>query len=176
MGFMDYNRQPRLLELLTNKINIPPNGIMYAKQDVHQSLLAKMLTKILETRVLVKTGKNADKDDKLLQRLLNNHKLALKLIANVTFGYTSASFSGRMPCSEIADSIVQSERETLEQAIAFIHSEQQWGTEVDYGDTDSLFVYLKGRTRDQASDICEEIAQAVTDMNPGPVKLKFEKV
>lgn len=176
MGFMDYLRKPRLLELLKDKINIAPNGIMYAKQEVRQSLLAKMLTEILETRVMVKTGMKADKDDKILQRLLNNRQLALKLIANVTYGYTSASFSGRMPCSEIADSIVQTGRETLEKAIAFIHSIERWGAEVVYGDTDSLFVYLKGRTRDQAFDIGEEIAQAVTELNPRPVKLKFEKV
>ncbi|KAJ6114818.1 hypothetical protein N7486_000596 [Penicillium sp. IBT 16267x] len=176
MGFLDYERQPRLLELLKDKINISPNGMMYAKQEVRQSLLAKMLTEILETRVMVKSGMKVDKDDKNLQRLLNNRQLALKLIANVTYGYTSASFSGRMPCSEIADSIVQSGRETLEKAIAFIHSVERWGAEVVYGDTDSLFVYLKGRTRDQAFDIGEEIAQAVTDMNPRPIKLKFEKV
>ncbi|OOQ81567.1 putative DNA polymerase zeta catalytic subunit [Penicillium brasilianum] len=176
MGFLDYKREPRLLELLKDKINIAPNGMIYAKQEVRQSLLAKMLTEILETRVMVKTGMKADKDDNALQRLLNNRQLALKLIANVTYGYTSASFSGRMPCSEIADSIVQSGRETLEKAIAFIHSVERWGAEVVYGDTDSLFVYLKGRTRDQAFDIGEEIAQAVTDMNPRPIKLKFEKV
>ncbi|KAJ5766849.1 uncharacterized protein N7511_004465 [Penicillium nucicola] len=176
MGIKDYQRQPRLLELLKDKINIAPNGMMYANQEARQSLLAKMLSEILETRVMVKTGMKADKDDTMLQRLLNNRQLALKLIANVTYGYTSASFSGRMPCSEIADSIVQTGRETLEKAIAFIHSVERWGAEVVYGDTDSLFVYLKGRTRDQAFDIGEEIAQAVTDINPRPVKLKFEKV
>ncbi|KXG46096.1 C4-type zinc-finger of DNA polymerase delta [Penicillium griseofulvum] len=176
MGFMDYKRQPRLLELLIDKINIAPNGMMYAKQEVRQSLLAKMLSEILETRVMVKNGMKADKDDRALQRLLNNRQLALKLIANVTYGYTSASFSGRMPCSEIADSIVQTGRETLEKAIAFIHSIERWGAEVVYGDTDSLFVYLKGRTRDQAFDIGEEIAEAVTNLNPRPIKLKFEKV
>lgn len=176
MGFMDYKRQPRVLELLKDKINIAPNGMMYAKPEVRQSLLARMLAEILETRVMVKTGMKVDKDDKVLQRLLNNRQLALKLIANVTYGYTSASFSGRMPCSEIADSIVQSGRETLEKAIALIHSVERWGAEVVYGDTDSLFVYLKGRTRDEAFDIGEEIAKAVTDINPHPIKLKFEKV
>ncbi|KAE8147794.1 hypothetical protein BDV25DRAFT_168860 [Aspergillus avenaceus] len=176
MGFTEYERQPGLLELLKDKINIAPNGMIYAKPEVRKSLLAKMLAEILETRVMVKTGMKLDKDDKTLQRLLNNRQLALKLIANVTYGYTSASFSGRMPCSEIADSIVQSGRETLEKAIALIHSVERWGAEVVYGDTDSLFVYLKGRTRDEAFDIGEEIAQAVTSTNPSPVKLKFEKV
>ena len=176
MGFTDYHRVPRLLELLGDQINVAPNGIMYAKPAIRKSLLAKMLGEILETRVMVKSGMKADKDDKTLQRLLNNRQLALKLIANVTYGYTSASFSGRMPCSEIADSIVQTGRETLEKAIALIHSVKRWRAEVVYGDTDSLFVYLKGRTKDEAFDIGKEIAKTITDMNPRPVKLKFEKV
>ncbi|KAF3760084.1 Rev3, catalytic subunit of DNA polymerase zeta [Cryphonectria parasitica EP155] len=176
MGFTEYKRQERLLELLQDYINITPNGMMYAKVEVRKSLLAKMLTEILETRVMVKSGMKQDKADKTLQQLLNNRQLALKLLANVTYGYTSASFSGRMPCSEIADSIVQTGRETLERAIAYIHSVEKWGAEVVYGDTDSLFIHLKGRTRDQAFDIGNEIAKAITDMNPRPVKLKFEKV
>ena len=133
MGFTEYTRQEGLLLLLRDYINIAPNGMMYVKAEVRKSLLAKMLTEILETRVMVKSGMKKDKDDKTLQQLLNNRQLALKLLANVTYGYTSASFSGRMPCSEIADSIVQTGRETLERAIAYIHSEQRWGAEVVYG-------------------------------------------
>ncbi|GAM90388.1 hypothetical protein ANO11243_084310 [Dothideomycetidae sp. 11243] len=176
MGFADFKRTPRLLELVKDNINIAPNGMMYVRPEMRKSLLAKMLGEILETRVMVKSGMKVDKDDRTLQQLLNNRQLALKLIANVTYGYTSASFSGRMPCSEIADSIVQTGRETLEKAIAFIHSVSKWGAEVVYGDTDSLFVYLKGKTRDQAFEIGNEISKAITDMNPRPVKLKFEKV
>lgn len=176
MGFMDFKRELGLLGLVEDHINIAPNGMMYVKPEMRRSLLAKMLGEILETRVMVKSGMKQDKDDKTLQQLLNNRQLALKLLANVTYGYTSASFSGRMPCSEIADSIVQTGRETLEKAIALIHATEKWGAEVVYGDTDSLFIYLKGRTRDQAFTIGEEIAKAVTDANPRPIKLKFEKV
>jgi len=176
MGFTDFKREPRLLELVKDHINIAPNGMMYVRPELRKSLLAKMLSEILETRVMVKSGMKQDKDDKVLQILLNNRQLALKLIANVTYGYTSASFSGRMPCAEIADSIVQTARETLEKAIALIHSVERWGAEVVYGDTDSLFVYLKGRTKDEAFKIGKEIADTVTNQNPRPVKLKFEKV
>ncbi|KAF2132340.1 hypothetical protein P153DRAFT_335156 [Dothidotthia symphoricarpi CBS 119687] len=176
MGFMDFKREPRLLELVKDHVNIAPNGMMYVKPTMRKSLLAKMLGELLETRIMVKSGMKQDKDDKPLQQLLNNRQLALKLLANVTYGYTSASFSGRMPCSEIADSIVQTGRETLEKAIALIHATEKWGAEVVYGDTDSVFVYLKGRTRDQAFTIGEEIAAAVTAANPRPIKLKFEKV
>lgn len=176
MGFMDFKREPQLLELVKDHINIAPNGMMYVKPEMRKSLLAKMLGEILETRVMVKSGMKQDKDDRTLQQLLNNRQLALKLLANVTYGYASASFSGRMPCSEIADSIVQTGRETLEKAIAIIHATEKWGAEVVYGDTDSLFIHLKGRTRDQAFAIGEEIAAAITAANPRPIKLKFEKV
>ncbi|KAI9733336.1 MAG: DNA polymerase zeta [Cirrosporium novae-zelandiae] len=176
MGFTEYRRDERLLELFQDHINIAPNGIVYVKPEVRKSLLAKMLGEILETRVMVKSGMKIDVENHPLQRLLNNRQLALKLLANVTYGYTSASFSGRMPCSEIADSIVQSGRETLEKAITFIHSVDKWNAEVIYGDTDSLFVHLKGRTKDEAFAIGEDIAKSVTELNPRPVKLKFEKI
>ncbi|QDS67899.1 hypothetical protein FKW77_008243 [Venturia effusa] len=176
MGFTDFKREPRLLETVKEYVNVAPNGMMYVRPEMRKSLLAKMLGELLETRVMVKSGMKQDKNDKTLQRLLNNRQLALKLIANVTYGYTSASFSGRMPCAEIADSIVQTGRETLEKAIAMIHSVERWGAEVVYGDTDSLFIHLKGRTRAQAFEIGKEISEAVTNVNPRPIKLKFEKV
>ena len=33
--------------------------------------------------------------------MLDARQLGLKLIANVTYGYTAANFSGRMPCIEV---------------------------------------------------------------------------
>ncbi|KAL7267714.1 DNA polymerase zeta [Rhizina undulata] len=176
MGFTNLKRPHRFLELCEEHINIAPNGMMYLKPHIRKSLLAKMLTEILDTRVMIKNSMKVHKGDKKLQALLNNRQLALKLIANVTYGYTSASFSGRMPCAEIADSIVQSGRETLEKAIEMIHGESKWNAEVVYGDTDSLFIHLKGRTKEEAFRIGQEIADRVTEANPRPMKLKFEKV
>ena len=91
-----------------------PNGIMFAKSSIRKALLAKMLSEILDTRVMVKSSMLLDANDKFFLKLQNNRQLVLKYIANVTYGYISASFSGRMPCAEIADSIVQTGRETLE--------------------------------------------------------------
>jgi DNA polymerase zeta len=53
--------------------------------------------------------------------VLNARQLGLKYICNVTYGYTSATYSGRMPAVEIADSIVQSGRETLEK-VRYLHA------------------------------------------------------
>lgn len=69
-------------------------------------------------------------------QILNARQLALKLIANVTYGYTAAGFSGRMPCAELADSIVQCGRRTLENAISYINAHAKWNARVIYGDTD----------------------------------------
>lgn len=45
-----------------------------------------------------------------------------------------------------------------------------------YGDTDSVFVSLPGKSRSEAFDIGNDIAATVTRMNPEPMKLQFEKV
>ncbi len=104
---------------------------MYVKPEVRRGLLGRMLTELLDTRVMVKQAMKRAHDNKVsmvkvpffedlifflqtLTKILNARQLGLKYIANVTYGYTSATFSGRMPAVEIADSIVQSGRETLE--------------------------------------------------------------
>lgn len=114
--------------------------------------------------------------DTTLRRVFDSRQLGLKLIANVTYGYTSANFSGRMPCVELGDSVVAKGRETLERAIHLIESRSEWKARVVYGDTDSVFVLLPGRSRQEAFAIGDEMADAVTRTNPQPVKLKFEKV
>ncbi|KAI7963511.1 hypothetical protein MJO29_003938 [Puccinia striiformis f. sp. tritici] len=156
--------------------DVSPNGLMFVKHHVRKSLLSKMLSEFLDTRVMIKQSMKLTKDDKALTKMLNARQLGLKFIANVTYGYTSASFSGRMPCVEIADAIVQTGRETLEKSMEVIHSVQEWGAKVVYGDTDSLFVYLPGKTKEEAFRIGNEMADAITKRNPAPVKLKFEKV
>lgn len=41
-----------------------------------------------------------------------------------------------MPCAELADSIVQCGRRTLENAISFVNNHDKWKAKVIYGDTD----------------------------------------
>lgn len=80
----------------------------------------------------------------------------------------------------LADTIVECGRKTLRKAIDLANrwgSEKKWrGAKVVYGDTDSLFVKLPGRTYKEAFDFGEELCRAVTAENPPPVQLKLEKV
>ncbi|CCK72263.1 DNA-directed DNA polymerase KNAG_0J01820 [Huiozyma naganishii CBS 8797] len=177
IGVTKVHLEKGVLKILKDDVNISPNGIVYVKPDIRKSMLAKMLTEILDLRVMVKkTMSQLDDPPASLKKQLNNRQVALKLLANVTYGYTSASFSGRMPCSELADSIVQTGREILQKAIDLIEMNDHWGAKVVYGDTDSLFVYLPGKSKEDAFRIGEEISIAVSKANPAPIFLKFEKV
>ncbi|KAJ7487607.1 hypothetical protein B0H11DRAFT_2157036 [Mycena galericulata] len=166
-GVTDLDLRPGLVETLRDHINVSPTGMMFVKPEVRKGLLGRMLVELLETRVMVKQAMKGVQDDKTLRRILDARQLGLKYIANVTYGYTSATYSGRMPAVEIADSIVQSGRETLERAIATIHSTDKWGAKVVYGDTDSTRL-LSGRTKDQAFRIGHEIAATITARSTYP--------
>ncbi|XP_076819341.1 DNA polymerase zeta catalytic subunit-like isoform X2 [Clavelina lepadiformis] len=169
---------PTLRNLLKkNTLTVAPNGVAYVKAEVKRGILPIMLEEILNTRIMVKASMKKCTDS-ATKKMLDHRQLGLKLIANVTYGYTSASFSGRMPCVEIADSIVHKARETLERAIRLVHGNyEKWQGRVVYGDTDSMFIALEqGTSKKRAFEVAREIVAAVTDDNPKPVKLKFEKV
>ena len=92
------------------------------------------------------------------------------------YGYCGASFSGRMPSGDIADSVVELGRTILNQCVNRIKENKEWRAEVLYGDTDSLFVVLRGRTNEDAFILGEQIAKIITADYPYPMELKFEKV
>lgn len=72
------------------------------QSSVRKGVLPSMLEEILRTRIMVKQSMKAYKQEKALMKLLDARQLGLKLIANVTFGYAAANYSGRMPCVEVS--------------------------------------------------------------------------
>lgn len=81
----------------------------------------------------------------------------------------------------LADTIVACGRQTLRKAIGLVNGwgkeNGKWrGCQVIYGDTDSLFVKLPGRSAKEAFEFGEELCRVVTADNPPPVQLKLEKV
>ena len=82
----------------------------------------------------------------------------------------------------VADAIVECGRRTLTNAIDLANNwgkeeNGRWsGAKVLYGDTDSVFIKLPGRSVKEAFAFGEEYCAAVTASNPPPVALKLEKV
>jgi len=99
------------------------------------------------------------------------------------FCASATSIATLQPClflltHQVADSIVGKARETLERAIKLVESNcSRWQGRVVYGDTDSMFIALpEGTSKTQAFQVGREIVEEVSNDNPQPVKLKFEKV
>lgn len=91
---------------------VSPSGALFCPPRTRAGVLPRMLHEILQTRFMVKKAMKhpANARRPVLQRVLNARQFALKMIANVTYGYASASFSGRMPMAELADAIVSTAR------------------------------------------------------------------
>lgn len=161
---------------------LAPNGSIFCSKSTRRGLLPLMLQDILETRFMIKRAlkrygaKNQHREFDILSRVLDARQLSIKNLANVTYGYTSAGFSGRMPMAEVADAIVQCGRSTLEWAMKYISEHKDWKARVVYGDTDSMFVLLPGRTKDQAIELGQQMAAEVSASCPANVVLKYEKV
>ncbi|MES1920636.1 hypothetical protein MHBO_002289, partial [Bonamia ostreae] len=82
---------------------LTPNKVVFVKHQKRFGLLPALLLELLQTRIGIK--EKMKKSDKNLEKLLNARQESFKLISNVIYGYTAAGFSGRMPCSELAESI-----------------------------------------------------------------------
>lgn len=182
VGIKEDHRLQRgiLADVGLENIYIAPNGVGYVSPKIRKSLLAQMLGEILDTRFMINDSRKqmAKTLGARTDRNLNSQQLAMKFIANVTYGYASASFSGRMPCAELADSIVLAGKELLTWSMRKAESMTQWGIkpEVVYGDTDSLFVRFPGVSVEQAFRMGTELASIITSSTPDPIHLKLEKI
>lgn len=167
-------------------ILVSPNRVAFVSSNVREGMLGKIFKELLEARTAIKKLIIEVSENQLESKLtnlervsmdeLNIRQMGLKLAANVIFGYTAASYSGRMPSVDVADSIVQTAREHLLKAKKEIEDHPGWGARVVYGDTDSLFVHLKGRSIREAVAIGRAMADYVTARCPMPVRLRYEKV
>lgn len=160
------------------------------------SIVFRLLEDLLFTRMLIKTemkrtskemaaaaegnkSKKAKLVLKTLQRKLDTCQLGLKLIANVTYGYTSANYTGRMPCVEVADSIVAKGRDMLERSIEMVNTwgqESGTGARVIYGDTDSMFISFPNSTRQEAFEHSKVLVNEINRRHRHPISIKLEKV
>ena len=158
-------------------VYVAPNGAVFAGPAAREGALPRMLREVLAARFLTKQALKRARAARrgTLARVLDARQLALKLVANVTYGYCAASFSGRQPCADLADAIVASGRSCLEDAVG-VAGGAGAANPVKYGDTDSIFVEMAGASVAQALDRAHEISKTVFAGTPPAVHLKVEYV
>lgn len=83
---------------LSDSIFVTPNKVVFVKKSVKEGLLPLILLEFLISRIMIKNSEGLYKKTKI-KKILKDRQYALKLFMNVMFGYTGASFTGRMPCS-----------------------------------------------------------------------------
>lgn len=174
LGPLNYVCDTKILEKFKDDIFISPNGVVFVKPNIRRGVMPTMEDLILSIRILIKKTMKHLKNEKYIYGKLGHREHALKMVANTSYGYVAASYSGRMPCSEIADSIVETAKETLLRAMNIV--EKEFGGKVMYGDTDSMFIEFEGKSVKESYEIAQEICKRVTSMNPYPVQLKYEKI
>jgi DNA polymerase zeta len=151
-----------------------PNDILFVKPDVRRGIMPILLDEILSLRTFVKQTLKLTTDEKM-KRVLEARQMALKRFAACAFGYTNANYTGRMPCVDVGDSIVELSRHMLEFVIDYLEREYDNLT-VLYGDTDSLFIRMPPGSKASCFEFGESFCERITSFFPAPVRLKLEKI
>jgi len=162
-------------------IVVSPSKSAFVPRATRVGVLPRMLSEILSTRRMIKAAAkriyvpeqsgevtpNASEsiwtparqsfaDTKALAARLDGQQLALKLLANVTYGYAAAGFSGHMPMAELADAIVSLGRAAASAAKQRIESNLRWNAKVVYGD--SVMPYTPVLVRNKRTQCISAVA------------------
>lgn len=167
--------------------NIP--GIDYVLVDGHkfvqnyEGVIPEMLKDLATNR---KTAKKEmahadERGDKFAKSVANGKQLAFKVSMNSMYGFCGAGEIGMLPCKPAAACCTSIGRNMIEHTKNKV---EEWypGSEVVYGDTDSVMVKFnldgaKGADAIKKSfELGIEAADRISDTFKKPIELEFEKV
>jgi DNA polymerase zeta len=88
-----------------------PTGSLFVSESVLKGVLPQVLDEMLSTRAMLKKAakeykKQVPNLSPAILRQIEARQLALKYVANVTYGYTSATFSGRSAAPLVAGKLI----------------------------------------------------------------------
>ena len=88
-----------------------PTGSIFVSESVLKGVLPQVLDEMLSTRAMLKKAakeykKQVSNLSPAILRQIEARQLALKYVANVTYGYTSATFSGRSAAPLVAGKLI----------------------------------------------------------------------
>jgi DNA polymerase elongation subunit (family B) len=168
-------------DLYDEKDNVNGQQIVRFVQpkDGERGVLPEILEVLLKCRKDVRSKQKSIKDPQKW-KVLEGQQLAYKVTANSLYGVTGASTS-QLCLKFIAAATTATGRKNIMFAKNFVEREYP-GTEVVYGDTDSIFIKfpvgdLSGLDAIyKAIDLCEESSGRISELLKKPHNLEFEKV
>jgi DNA polymerase, archaea type len=147
-----------------------PFGSKFVSPKIREGVLPRMMKEFLDARRAVKKQMRFE-EDPAKKGILNARQLALKTMANSTYGYTGYIRS-KLYKIDLAASITSVGRENIMKTKSLIEKK---GYGIVYGDTDSVFVKVDVTDLDAAQKIGEDVSAYVTSKLDG-LDLKFEKI
>jgi len=121
-----------------------------------EGFIPAVLREIITRRIRVKEMLKIDRDNKVLQA----RSYALKTVANATYGYFGF-FGARWYCRECSESITAWGRSYI---LKVIESAKDQGFKVIYSDTDSIFIALENKTKEEALNFLEKFNQSLPSL------------
>jgi DNA polymerase elongation subunit (family B) len=126
-----------------------------------------LLKKRKETRKLMEAT-----EDDAQKSVLNGLQLAYKVVANSIYGQCGSKTSP-IRRLEVAACTTAVGRQKIYDAKKIV--EEQFGGEVIYGDTDSIFIKFQTKDLQESMDIAKEAAAAITASGRKAHKIEYEK-
>jgi DNA polymerase elongation subunit (family B) len=168
------------------------------------SLCFRAITALLDARKRVQNSMKDFSESSTDYMVLHNLQLALKLIANASYGFMGITTPGVgiYPCLPVALVITLTGRKAITETKRYIEenfgsaqaivehanayrgpyactmemTDSMRGSEVLYGDTDSVMVKLPGFTLEQAFCIAHSMEETLNSIYPKFMVIAFEKV
>ena len=165
-----------------------PHGGMFVSHEVYKGIIPEVLEWLLDQRLQAKKAMKASKIDSE-RDLLDAKQYAYKILLNSFYGYSGYA-RARLYCLDVANAVTSFGRSNIQKTVELIKDIKrvqikngqvtpggyQFGLDVIYGDTDSLFIRIKGCDvdADLAKLIGQYVAARATEKLPPPMELVFE--
>ncbi|MEM0141180.1 MAG: DNA polymerase domain-containing protein [Thermoplasmatales archaeon] len=136
---------------------VSPTGTRFLSPKVRKGLIPEILEKLMNTRDMYKSMMKNERDP-MKKRYLDSMQGQVKILMNSFYGVFASSFY-RFTDQNIGSSITAFARETIKGIISNLTSK---GTQVVYGDTDSVFVKTGKGTVPEAVEFANSIAEGIS--------------
>ncbi len=147
---------------------VPFVGYKFCRK--YRGFFPRLVEGLVERRRELKK-KLKETEDEHLRKILDVRQSAYKVLANSYYGYMGWA-NARWYCKECAESVTAWGRYYINEVKRI--AEQEYGLEVVYGDTDSLFLKLPGADLEET---LERVRRFLKDVNSKlPVELELEDV